>query len=122
MQPPTNKHKQPTNNTITMPAATAAGKRPDPFRTRKLSPPAPMVLHPTGRGRVGHRRHLTIPISRRGGSLRRAPPSAYGGERGGDPPKGDRPGERRRPDGPARRSSGQPYRGRRDDRERPGRQ
>jgi tetratricopeptide (TPR) repeat protein len=39
-----------------------------------------------------------------------------------EPPKGDRPGERRRPDGPARRSSGQPYRGRRDDRERPGRQ
>ncbi len=37
-------------------AAIAEGKRPDPFRTRKLSPPAPMVLHSTGCGRVGHRR------------------------------------------------------------------
>lgn len=26
-------------------AAIAEGKRPAPFRTRKLSPPAPMVLH-----------------------------------------------------------------------------
>src|SRR5947208_279054 len=34
----------------------AEGKRPVPSRTRKLSPPAPMVLHPTGCGRVGHRR------------------------------------------------------------------
>src|SRR4030095_256845 len=36
-------------------AAIAAGKRPDPFRTRKLSPPAPMVLHPTEGGRGGRR-------------------------------------------------------------------
>ena len=34
----------------------AAGKRPVPFRTRKLSPPAPMVLPPGGSGRVGYRR------------------------------------------------------------------
>ena len=34
----------------------AAGKRPVPFRTRKLSPPAPMVLHSGGCGRVGYRR------------------------------------------------------------------
>ena len=34
----------------------AAGKRPVPFRTRKLSPPAPMVLLPGGSGRVGYRR------------------------------------------------------------------
>ena len=34
----------------------AAGKRPVPFRTRKLSPPAPMVLPPGGGGRVGYRR------------------------------------------------------------------
>ena len=34
----------------------ATGKRPVPFRTRKLSPPAPMVLHPGGCGRVGYRR------------------------------------------------------------------
>lgn len=37
-----------------------------------------------------------------------------------EPSKDDRPSERRRPDGPARRSSNQPYRGR-DDRSRPGR-
>ena len=37
-------------------AAIAEGKRPAPFRTRKLSPPAPMVLHSRGCGRVGHRR------------------------------------------------------------------
>ena len=37
-------------------AATAVGKRPVPFRTRKLSLPAPMVLHSRGCGRVGHRR------------------------------------------------------------------
>jgi hypothetical protein len=39
-------------------AATAKGKRPVPSRTRKLSPSAPMVLHPPGCGRVGHRRTL----------------------------------------------------------------
>ena len=37
-------------------AAIAAGKHPGPFRTRKLSLPAPMVLHSRGCGRVGHRR------------------------------------------------------------------
>ena len=35
----------------------AVGSRPVPFRTRKLSPPAPMVLHSGGCGRVGRRRH-----------------------------------------------------------------
>ena len=38
----------------------AAGSRPVPFRTRKLSLPAPMVLHPGGCGRVGHRRHFPL--------------------------------------------------------------
>ncbi len=37
-------------------AVTAWGKRPVPFRTRKLRPTAPMVLHPRECGRVGHRR------------------------------------------------------------------
>src|SRR4029079_19305622 len=37
-------------------ADTTARKHPDPSRTRKLSQPAPMVLHPTGCGRVGRRR------------------------------------------------------------------
>ena len=34
---------------------TAPGKRPATFRTWKLSPAAPMVLHPRGCGRVGNR-------------------------------------------------------------------
>ena len=42
--------------------STAAGKRPDPFRTRKLSPPTPMVLHPEECGRVGNRRPTTTQI------------------------------------------------------------
>ena len=37
-------------------AVIAWGKRPVPYRTRKLRPTAPMVLHSTGCGRVGHRR------------------------------------------------------------------
>src|SRR3954471_13772049 len=37
----------------------AEGVRPVPSRTRKLSPPAPMVLHSSGCGRVGRRRHST---------------------------------------------------------------
>lgn len=37
-------------------AVIAWGKRPVPFRTRKLRPTAPMVLHSRGCGRVGHRR------------------------------------------------------------------
>src|SRR5581483_628331 len=41
-----------------MSVAIASGKRPVPFRTRKLSPTAPMVLHSLGCGRVGHRRHF----------------------------------------------------------------
>ena len=42
----------------------AWGKRPVPFRTRKLRPTAPMVLHSRGCGRVGHRR--TTPKTGRG--------------------------------------------------------
>src|SRR3954469_10407666 len=37
-------------------AAIATGKRPAPFRTRKLSPSAPMVLPGRPGGRVGRRR------------------------------------------------------------------
>ena len=47
-------HKYRTVQKVT--AAIAARKHPDPSRTRKLSQPAPMVLHPTGCGRVGRRR------------------------------------------------------------------
>src|SRR4029453_7436614 len=45
---------QGSGNKVT--AVIAWGKRPVPFRTRKLRPTAPMVLHPGGCGRVGHRR------------------------------------------------------------------
>lgn len=37
-------------------AATAQGRRPVPFRTRKLRPGTAMVLHPIGCGRVARRR------------------------------------------------------------------
>ena len=47
--------------------STAAGKRPDPFRTRKLSPPTPMVLHPEECGRVGNRRPTTTQTKKEGG-------------------------------------------------------
>ena len=62
-------------------AAIAWGKRPDPSRTRKLSPTAPMVLHPPGCGRVGHRRttpHAEGPTTTVGPSphLRRPPQHA----------------------------------------------
>src|SRR3954462_3821193 len=49
-------HNRTTVHNVT--AAIAAGKPPDPSRTRKLSQPAPMVLHPTGCGRVGRRRTI----------------------------------------------------------------
>ncbi len=38
------------------PVAMAWGSHPFPFRTRKLSPTAPMVLPPRRGGRVGRRR------------------------------------------------------------------
>ena len=49
-------------------AVIAWGKRPVPFRTRKLRPTAPMVLHPGGCGRVGHRRT----------TIRSRPPNPHG--------------------------------------------
>ena len=55
-------------------AAIATGKHPDPSRTRKLSQPAPMVLHPTGCGRVGRRRTYFSD----GGHLRVAPIAIVG--------------------------------------------
>src|SRR3954463_2381200 len=54
-------HNRTTVHHVT--AAIAARKHPDPSRTRKLSLPAPMVLHPTGCGRVGRRRTI---FARRG--------------------------------------------------------
>jgi hypothetical protein len=43
---------------IRFPVVTGAGSHPFPFRTRKLSLPPPMVLHPQGCGRVGRCRGL----------------------------------------------------------------
>ncbi len=40
----------------------AEGKRPFPFRTRKLSPPAPMVLPWQRGGRVGHCQRAFLPF------------------------------------------------------------
>ena len=54
----------------------AVGSRPVPFRTRKLSPPAPMVLHSGGCGRVGRRRHIKFIVCVGRGCL---PPCCCGG-------------------------------------------
>ena len=53
-----------------------------PFRTEKLSPPAPMVLHT--RGRVGSRRFLKKPFESNLGGLFRC--MAGGEGTGGEPP------------------------------------
>ena len=55
----------------------AAGSHPFPFRTRKLSPPAPMVLGGRLPGRVGRRRIslARAPCACAGGSLRFLPSS-----------------------------------------------
>ena len=57
--PPTTTGDGDTNVSVVM----AKGKHPVPSRTRKLSPPAPMVLHGRPCGRVGHRR--TTPPKKR---------------------------------------------------------
>src|SRR6186713_1491118 len=57
--------------------AMAEGSHPFPFRTRKLSPPAPMVLGSRGPGRVGRRRVLTYEGPPAMGVLRRFGPTWY---------------------------------------------
>ena len=47
-------------NKTVFPVVLARGKHPFPFRTRPLSPSAPMVLHGGPCGRVGRRRELFI--------------------------------------------------------------
>src|SRR5918999_809855 len=62
-------HPLGSHNLIVLSVVMAEGERPVPSRTRKLSPPAPMVLHSPGCGRVGRRRHSTFqwaPANRRG--------------------------------------------------------
>ena len=56
--PATRAHQTPGRCGARVTAVIAWGKRPVPFRTRKLRPTAPMVLHPGGCGRVGHRRNI----------------------------------------------------------------
>src|ERR1700742_1902598 len=51
-----NKHHVLAEHFHSVTAAIAKGKHPVPFRTRKLSPSAPMVLRGGPRGRVGRRR------------------------------------------------------------------
>src|SRR3954447_15279054 len=53
-------------------AVMAEGKHPVTFRTRKLSPPAPMVLHGGGWGRVGRRRKSVG--NEKGGAILGGPP------------------------------------------------
>ena len=70
---PTPPHGGPTRGGHNLVVVTAPGKRPATYRTWKLSPAAPMVLHPRGCGRVGNR-HNTPP---RGGAAHTsaAPPT-----------------------------------------------
>jgi hypothetical protein len=50
----------------TVSAVMAEGRHPVPFRTRKLSPPAPMVLPWRRGGRVGRRRDILNRSPRKG--------------------------------------------------------
>ena len=67
-------------------AAMAQGRRPDPFRTRKLRPGTAMVLHPEGCGRVARRRTQTS----QGGDTTSVPPpfSTYPDKHGPPPTPG----------------------------------
>ncbi len=59
----------------TVSVAIAEGRHPVPFRTRKLSPPAPMVLPWRRGGRVGRRRDIVARRAARQGGSRRCTPS-----------------------------------------------
>ena len=60
----------PRRNAPRGPAALAAGAHPDPYRTRKLSRPAPMVLQGRPCGRLGRRRPPGRVARARGGEAR----------------------------------------------------
>src|SRR3954447_12632357 len=60
-------HNRTTVHHVT--AAIAAGKHPDPSRTRKVSQPAAKGLHPTGCGRVGRRPTILQMGSPKGGPI-----------------------------------------------------
>src|SRR5256885_8520459 len=80
------------------PVAIAAESHPFPSRTRKLSPPAPMVLGGRPPGRVGRRRISQREAPARG-LLSRPGHSAVSTLRPMAPPRPDRP-PRRRAGGP----------------------
>lgn len=62
----------PRRNAPRGPAALAAGAHPDPYRTRKLSRPAPMVLQGRPCGRLGRRRPPGRVARARGGEARQS--------------------------------------------------
>ena len=62
--------RSPRRNAPRGPAAMAAGAHPDPYRTRKLSRPAPMVLQGRPCGRLGRRRPPGRVARARGGEAR----------------------------------------------------
>ena len=62
--------RSPRRNAPRGPAATAAGAHPDPYRTRKLSRPAPRVLQGRPCGRLGRRRPPGRVARARGGEAR----------------------------------------------------
>ena len=64
----------PRRNAPRGPAATAAGAHPDPYRTRKLSRPAPRVLQGRPCGRAGRRRPPGRVARARGGEARTEAP------------------------------------------------
>ena len=76
---------------LSFPVTLAGGKHPFPFRTRQLSPPAPMVLRAQVCGRVGRRRELFFrkrPMRNHGPSVSprrspRKPRPSEDGARGG---------------------------------------
>jgi hypothetical protein len=88
-------------NPIKFPAATARGKHPVPFRTRKLSPSAPMVLRGRPRGRAGHRRNTlhegvdlgirSTPVPARGRGSKDEPRPGFPGDTPGPPSADDSP-------------------------------
>ena len=73
--------RSPRRNAPRGPAATAAGAHPDPYRTRKLSRPAPRVLQGRPCGRLGRRRPPGRVARARGGEARHKAPGKEGPDR-----------------------------------------
>ena len=81
---PCERHPRPSSprrNAPRGPAALAAGAHPDPYRTRKLSRPAPRVLQGRPCGRAGRRRPSGRVARARGGEARTGATGRGGAER-----------------------------------------